>query len=286
MKLAAALSEGAYVLAEAGVDAPMADARALAEHVVAQPLVGGPVDLDEDATRAYFALIGRRAAREPLQHVLGHMAFRFLTLRCRPGVFVVRPETEWLVDPAVERLRELVRAGRRPLAVDWCAGSGAIGLALSSEVAGVDVVAVEIDPAAAELSVANAEDNPPAPGSTWRLVEGDAAARATLAEEDGCVDVIVSNPPYVPHGTITQPEALADPDRALYGGGADGLDIPRALVRRAATLLRPGGLVLMEHGADQGEALVAEATAAGFTARCDRDALARPRWLRAERPGP
>nr|WP_223875368.1 HemK/PrmC family methyltransferase [Nanchangia anserum] len=283
--MAHALHEGAYVLAEAGVDAPMADARVLAEHVIGAPLYAAAGDLDDAAWSRYMALIGRRAAREPLQHITQRMAFRFLDLHARDGVFVVRPETEWVVDSAIERSRHLVDAGRRPLVLDWCAGSGAIGIALATEVAGIDVIAVEIDAAACDLARLNAREHVPAPGSTWNLVHADACDEQVLAEYDGDVDIIVTNPPYVVADTISQPEALRDPARALYGGGPDGLDVPRALVRRAQRALAADGLLVMEHGEEQGPALVEAARACGFEARACRDATGRVRWLEAYSPG-
>ncbi|MDU0968272.1 MAG: HemK/PrmC family methyltransferase [Actinomycetaceae bacterium] len=282
MKLAHALSEGAYVLAEAGVDAPMADSRQLAEHLLGCPLYMAPPALTPEVEADFFRLIGRRAAREPLQHITGTMTFRFLTLAAAPGVFITRPETEWMVDAALVEIRRLARQ-RRVSVVDWCAGSGAIGLAIASEVAGVDVVAVELDPAAAALARKNAQANPPDPDSTWRLIEADATRPDTLADRDGCVDVIVTNPPYVPAGTITQPEALADPDLALYGGGADGLAIPRALLSRAADLLSGGGICFMEHADDQNPALAAACVDLGLASALGKDQTGRIRWIVARK---
>lgn len=281
MRLAHAISEGTYVLAEAGVFSAGADARALAAHVCGAPLYAAPSDLDDTQVAEYFALIGRRAERVPLQHLTGQMGFRHLTLEARPGVFVTRPETEWLCDPARTHLEQLRAEGERPLVVDWCCGSGAIGLALAQEVAGIEVLAVEVDPPACALATANARRLRAQLRSPWRLVEGDATSPDVLCDHEGEVALIVTNPPYVVAGTITQPEALRDPALALYGGGADGLNIPRALLARATTLLRAGGRILMEHGDDQGEAARAAASALGFAATTGRDATGRERWLDA-----
>lgn len=271
-----AIAEATYVLAEAGCDSPRADALALAEHVLGKPAYLAAREWPDEAWRRYMAAVGRRAKRVPLQHVTGKMAFRHLMLAARPGVFVVRPETEWVVEHAL-------REGLGKRVVDWCAGSGAIGIAIASEVEGVDVHAVEIDSLACDLARDNARANPPAEGSSWTIHRGDATLPEMLADRDGTVDTIVTNPPYVPPGDVTQPEALADPERALYGGGHDGLAVPLALLTRAQHLLAPGGLLVMEHAESQADALLTAARRAGMDGRTGTDLAGRPRCLIARR---
>ena len=117
------------------------------------------------------------------------------------------------------------------------------------------------------------------------MVRGDAADPQVLRDLDGLVDVVVSNPPYVPAGALEDVETQRhDPEAALFGGGEDGLAVPRAVVDRAAALLRPGGVLVMEHDAGQGRALRETALAAGFEAALTgQDLTGRDRYLRAVR---
>ena len=270
----------ARCLAAAGVASADNDARLLAEHVLGAPLLladGASPDFSEH----YEALIARREGREPLQHIIGVMWFRGQELVSRPGVFIVRPETEVVAGAAIEAAQRMTDDGA-PLVVDLCAGSGAIAAALACEVPEARVVAVEIDEEAAALACENCGRL--APGRV-EVIRGDATDAQVLNDLDGCVDVVVSNPPYVPAEAIEDAEtARYDPDRALFGGGEDGLAVPRAVVRRAAGLLRPGGVLIMEHDPRQSEELRDAALTAGFTmAETGRDLAGRDRYLRAER---
>lgn len=255
-----ALAAAGAALAAAGVPTPGLDAELLLAHLTGQPrlmLRLGP-DLDSDQAHAYAGLVARRAAREPLQHIVGTAAFRHLELGVGPGTFVPRPETELLVDEALAAL-----AGRpgRPTVVDLCTGSGALALAIATERPGTDVVAVELSEAALGQARANAAaltDALERVGSTVDVVAGDAtvvaAPDAPLARLRGRVDVVVSNPPYIPDGMVPRdPEVREhDPHAALFGG-PDGLAVVRPLVAQAALLLRPGGLLVVEHADVQGE---------------------------------
>lgn len=220
--------------------------------------------------------VARRRHRTPLQHIVGRMWFRGLTLTARPGVFVVRPETESVAGAAIEAARAV--RGHAPLVVDLCTGSGAIALAVATEVPGARVVAVEL--ASEALSLARDNIAALAPGAV-ELVAGDATA--ALADMNGTVDVVVSNPPYVPSAEMpTQEEALADPETALYGGGEDGMVVPRGIVNRAAALLRPGGVVVVEHAESQSAQMRSVAAAAGLVgAETLEDLAGRERMLRA-----
>ncbi|WP_136192854.1 peptide chain release factor N(5)-glutamine methyltransferase [Actinomyces procaprae] len=274
--------EAGQALARAGVASPDVDARQLAEH-----LLGGPVLLADGAPEgfaaAYEALVERRAAREPLQHILGTMWFRGLELTCRPGVFIVRPETEVVAGAAIEAARAVAaEEGRGPVVVDLCTGSGAIAAAVAEEVPGARVWAVEADTTAVALARENCEHL--APGKV-AIIRGDVTDPAVLAELDGRVDVVVSNPPYVPAGEVEDVETAGyDPDLALYGGGGDGLCLPRAVVERAGALLRPGGVLVMEHDPSQAAPLRAASREAGFAkATTGVDLTGRGRFLRAVR---
>ena len=180
--------------------------------------------------RAYDALVGRRAAREPLQHLTGRAYFRHVELAVGPGVFVPRPETELLAGWAVERAGAL----DAPVVVDLGTGSGAIAKAVADEVPHARVHAVEMDEAAHGWATANLAGT----GVDLRL--GDLAT--AFEELAGTVDVVVSNPPYIP---LDAWESVAlevrdhDPALALWSG-ADGLDAMRVVEARAALLLGPG----------------------------------------------
>ena len=270
-------------LKAAGVASSEHDARALAEWLLGRPL---PLADGADAafTAAYAQALRRREAREPLQRITGRMFFRGLELECRPGVFIVRPETEVVAGVAIEAVlaRERGRVAGGPLVVDLCTGSGAIAAAVAAEVPAARVIAVELADDAVVAAVAACERH--APGRV-RVLQADAAAPSTLAGLDGSVDVVVTNPPYVPAGALEDVETASyDPRLALFGGGEDGLDLPVALVRRAAALLHDDGLLVMEHDAGQGRALREAALAVGFReASTGQDLTGRDRFLRAVR---
>ena len=270
-------------LKAAGVASPEHDARALAEWLLGRPL---PLADGADAafTAAYAQALRRREAREPLQRITGRMFFRGLELECRPGVFIVRPETEVVAGVAIEAVLARERGGVAggPLVVDLCTGSGAIAAAVAAEVPAARVIAVELADDAVVAAVAACVRH--APGRV-RVLQADAAAPSTLAGLDGSVDVVVTNPPYVPAGALEDVETASyDPRLALFGGGEDGLDLPVALVRRAAALLHDDGLLVMEHDAGQGRALREAALAVGFReASTGQDLTGRDRFLRAVR---
>lgn len=283
--LRAAVAGAARLLAEAGVPSPRHDATALAAHVLGVErldLVLPPI-LPEGFMAAYAALVERRARREPLQHLVGSTGFRYLTLRVEPGVFVPRPETETVAQHAIDEAVRLVGAGRVPVVVDLCCGAGPIALAVATEVPAARVVAVDVSPQAVDLTRRNAA----ATGARVRALVGDVRDEALLAELAGAVDVVVANPPYIPPGAVpTEPEVRDhDPDLALYGGGADGLDLPRGVVAAAARLLRDGGLLVVEHAEVQAAAVRAAATAGGRFERAGTaaDLTGRPRTLLARR---
>ena len=265
----------ARLLADAGVASPAYDAEELAAYALGVPrsrlfLLDR---LPEGARGRYEELIAQRASRVPLQHLTGVAGFRRLTLAVGPGVFVPRPETEVLVEWALARLRP------GALVVDLCAGSGAVALAVADEAPGVTVHAVEREP----FALAWAARNVAATGLAVTLHEGDVADPAVLADLAGTVDLVTANPPYIPVGAGVEREvAEHDPPAALWGG-ADGLDVVRAVERAAARLLRPGGLVAVEHADAQGASVPA------VFARWDQvadhpDLVGRPRFTTARQP--
>jgi len=248
------LGSATTMLAAAGVPSPSADANILVAHVLgvqrrdlARRVILG-YQLTQDESTRVADLLARRAERVPLQHLTGSTGFRRLDLLVGPGVFIPRVETEWVAGLAVEAAALL----DDPLVVDLCTGSGAIALAVADEVPKARVVAVELDPPAVEW----ARRNIAALGSRVELRPGDAVRsdQHLLADLAGSVDVVVANPPYIPpDAEPTEPEVRDhDPALALYGGGDDGLAVPRGVVAAATGLLRPGGLLVMEHADVQG----------------------------------
>ncbi|HEX6247717.1 MAG TPA: peptide chain release factor N(5)-glutamine methyltransferase [Nocardioidaceae bacterium] len=236
-------------LEAAGVASPEYDARELLAHVLGttRSRLALVAEVTGEQQAAFEDLVTRRASREPLQHLTGTAAFRYVEVAVGPGVFVPRPETEVLAGWGVDRAREVADAGRPPVVVDLCTGSGAMALALATEVPEAEVHAVELDERAHAWAVRNLE------GSGVDLRQGDMAD--AFANLDGTVDVVVCNPPYIPLEAYESVAAEArhhDPDLALWSG-QDGLDAMRVLERAAARLLRPGGVVGAEHAEVQAD---------------------------------
>ena len=273
-------------LADAGVESPRADAELIAAsvHKVGRGELHMVRDADFDAR--FWADIARRAAREPLQHITGRAHFRYLELDVGPGVFVPRPETEVMAGWAIARLNEMDVA--EPVVADLGTGSGAIALAIGQEVPRARVHAVEADPLArawAERNVSKYVESAPYTAGRVMLHPGDFAG--ALSELDGTVDLVISNPPYIPVGAYVEPEVSEyDPPAALWSG-TDGLDAIRTVACAARRLLRPGGLVAVEHGALQGAAVYwvfPEESGWGDT-RNHKDLVGRDRFVTARRLG-
>lgn len=229
-----------------------------------------------EVTERFADLIDERVTRVPLQHLTGAAPFRGIELQVGPGVFIPRPETELLVDLVLAEV-----AGRSGMqVVDLCSGSGAIALALKHEAPSSTVVAVELDPMAHAWAARNAH----ALGLDVEVLHG--SAESALPGREGMLDVVVSNPPYIPVGMVPiDPEVRDhDPEIALYGGSDDGLRIPLAVARRAHELLRPGGLLVMEHADSQGDSLPAALVRDSWSDVVDhRDLADRPRAVTARR---
>ncbi len=266
------LREAIELLAAAGVPSPEYDAAELLAHVTGSSRTR-PVDPSPDQQVRFDELVARRAAREPLQHLTGEAHFRYLTLQVGPGVFTPRPETEVLAGWVIDRARE--REG--PVVVDLCTGSGAIALSVATEVPAAAVHAVELGEPAHQWAARNLA------GSGVDLRQGDMAD--AFPELDGAVDVVVSNPPYIPLEAYESVAAEArdhDPALALWSG-QDGLDAMRLVEAVAARLLKPGGVVAAEHADVQGESAPAVFSGTGRWAdvRDHLDLAGRPRFVTA-----
>jgi release factor glutamine methyltransferase len=276
IRLSPIVAAAADELAAAGVASPRVDAELIAAHVLEVPRgrLGLIESLRPDQLRRLTALVTERARRIPLQHLLGTAAFRHLELTVGDGVFVPRPETELLAGWGIER------TAPGGVVVDLCSGTGAIALAVADESRAARVIAVERSRVALDYLRRNA-----IPFPSVEVVEGDVTDPGVLAAEAGRVDVVLCNPPYVPDGTDVPPEvADHDPAEAVFGG-ADGLAVIRPVIALAAALLRPGGVVGIEHDDVHGDAvpelLRADGRFGDVTAH--RDLTGRPRFATARR---
>lgn len=281
--LASSVRAAAQRLADAGVPDPLVDAELLAGHVlglrrgeVQAAIVRGDA-VPAERIGEIDSLVSRRATREPLQHITGTAPFRHLELAVGPGVFVPRPETETVAQYAIDAL--LNSPEPEPVGIDLGTGSGAIALAMATEVPHARIFAAELS---AEAHVWAARNMAGVENLT--LVQADLGE--AFAELAGTAAVVISNPPYVPDDAVPRdPEVrLFDPAMALYGG-KDGLDIVRVLSTRALLLLRPGGLLVIEHGELQGQPIRDILAADGWRAPAThRDLTARDRATTALRP--
>jgi release factor glutamine methyltransferase len=279
--VADAVAEATTVLAAAHLASPRVDAELLAAFVLAVPR--GRLTLAQfsaEQLERFRGLVRDRAARVPLQHLTGSAPFRRLELAVGPGVFVPRPETEALVDWGLGWLR--TRPGS--VVADVCAGSGAIAASVCTEAPGTTVFAVERDPVAVRWLRRNVARY----GVT--VVVGDGTDPAVLADQDGAVDLVLCNPPYVPEiGAAGLPAEVTahDPHDAVFGG-TDGLDVIRPLIGRFATLLRAGGAMAIEHDDTHAYVVPTLVHADGrfIDIALHHDLAGRPRFTTASRRSP
>jgi len=282
--LAGAVEAAVGVLHAAGVVSPRVDAELMLGHLLGlsrgqiQAKVVMDAELGPDLLAQFTEMVERRAAREPLQHITGRAPFRSMELEIGPGAFVPRPETEQVAQFAIDALRA---AGTpNPIGVDLGTGSGAIALAMATEVPHARVFGVENSPEAFIWARRN-QRGTGADNATIVFIDlADA-----LPELNGTVDVVISNPPYIPLGAIPRdPEVrLFDPEHALYGG-EDGLDVVHAVSATAQRLLYSGGTLVIEHGELQGAAIAELLRADGWNAvATHRDLVGRDRATTALR---
>ena len=291
MTLVDALAGSARALRDAGVASPEVDARWLIEAAAgADPRRAPDQPLTDGAAELLAGFVARRCAREPLQLIVGTTAFRTLELRCRPGVFVPRPETEVLAGLAVELARAAQQDGADPVVVhEPCCGTGAVGLAVASEVDGAVVLLADRSEDAVALATEN-RDASAARGELRSAVEvhHGRLLDAFVGSGHGLAHVIVANPPYLPTGDLDglDPEVVDhDPHDAL-AGGPDGHELVDELLAQAARALRPGGAVLIEIDARRSEETLAVARRCGLAdARAHEDLTGAPRFVLARRPG-
>jgi len=211
-----------------------------------------------DEAQAFLKLIRRRSAGEPVAYITGRRDFWTLTLEISAGVLIPRPETEVLVERALVFLKSLAAA--RPRVLDIGTGSGAIALALAAEMPQLDIIALD----ASAQAVACARGNAQRLGLPGVRVEQGRFPEGCIRNA-GCFDLIVSNPPYIPHGDIEQlaPDIRDFEPRESLDGGPDGLDVYRCWIPQCAVLLHQGGSLMFEIGHDQAAAVTGLLAAAG-----------------------
>jgi release factor glutamine methyltransferase len=220
----------------------------------------------------FFDLLDRRLNFEPLQYLTGTAPFRHLDIQVGPGVLVPRPESELLVEAVLQHIKNLPQ----PVSVvDLGAGSGALSLAIATEAPASRVIAVEKSPEALvwlKMNVSHVAEN-------VRVVEGDVA---DVLPGIKC-DVVIANPPYIPQRQKLPRDVEAfEPHVALFGGPT-GLEIPHMFIEAAARLLKPQGVLVIEHGEDQAEE-IAKLLDVDFSEVASHDDLVgRPRWSSAVR---
>ena len=269
------------ILRDARTGLEPGDAEALLCHVLDRPrswlYAHGDDELDEAGATAFDALLARRRGGMPVAYLTGRRGFWRFDLNVGPATLIPRPETELLVELALERM-----PSDRPLRVaDLGTGTGAIALALALERPGAEVIATDASDAALEVAAGNA----------GMLGVGNVTFRhgdwlAPLAGER--FDLIASNPPYIAEGDphLARGDLRFEPPTAL-ASGVDGLDAIRVIAADAPAHLVPGGWLLVEHGFDQGPPVRALLEAAGFEAVATATDLEhRDRVTLGRRPGP
>ncbi|MCS4531912.1 peptide chain release factor N(5)-glutamine methyltransferase [Corynebacterium sp. ES2730-CONJ] len=271
------LTQAEATLAQAGVASPAYDARALAAHILkCQPLdLGFLSSVPEDFAQDFSLLVARRALREPLQYIIGTAAFGSLDLAVGPGVFIPRPETEAMAQWAVEHAQEMLKERKAPRIADLCTGSGAIaGYIATSLGRHAQVFAVEISAAALAYTKKNL-----APFDNVEIIAGDACDPRIVPKD---LDMILTNPPYVPETPTLEPEVYADPPQAVFAGES-GMEIINKLVTTIVSNLRPGGLIAIEHDDTTQDEVITLLATHGFENICGHlDAAAKPRFVTAK----
>ena len=220
----------------------------------------------------FWKLLDRRCAHEPLQYLTGVTYFRHLELKVGPGVLVPRPESELLVEAVLTHIEKISGAVS---VVDLGSGSGALALAIATEVPRTHVIAVEKSPEA----IAWLKENVSFIDETVRIVESDVV---TALDGVKC-DVVIANPPYVPDSQEL-PKDVADhePAIALFGG-ADGMKIPRLFISAASRLLKSGGFLAIEHHEAQGPQIADVLNEEFIDIVLHQDLTGRPRFTTAVR---
>ncbi len=262
------------------------DAELIAAHVLGvsrMELHSREFQLTKEQELEFSDLLAQRITGIPLQYLTGEAPFRYLTFDVGPGVLIPRPETELLVDAAlveIERIQSSQEWNRQQTSViDLGSGSGAIAISIAKEALQrgllVNVIAIENDEAAAQWLIKNIGKHD---------VEVRVVKESVIDALSGVKsDLVVANPPYIPEGIDSLPnELLYEPKSALFGG-ADGLEIPTNFIKAAERLLKPSGLLLLEHDDSQSAKLQSILAPNFYEILHFKDLNERPRWISARR---
>jgi release factor glutamine methyltransferase len=268
------LSEGAQRL-EGITETPRLEAELLLAHALRCTRSQLLARLKEEVDTAIFqALVDRRLAHEPVAYILGTWEFFSLEFRTRPPMLIPRPETEHLVEAALDYVKNCPVALEAPSILDLCTGSGCVAITLARNVGNSQVTATDLNPDAIALTLENAALH----GVDLRCLEGDLFE--ALPPDAKLFDIIVSNPPYVEEGewpTLSADIRDYEDPRALLSG-ADGLDLIRRLINEAGAFLKPGGLLAFEMGERHVATVETMLHAAGFVhVSCRADLAGIPR---------
>jgi len=275
MRPAEVARRGGDYLARHGVDGARGEAETLLLRIldIDRPMLfTREQGLSTAEAKAFGRALCRRCTGVPLQHLTGEQAFRHLTLEVRPGVFVPRPETETVVEIALEM------SGDAPVVADLCTGSGAIALSIAHERPGAVVFATDVSAEAVALARANASRL----GLRVTVEQGD-LFESLPSELRGALDLVVANPPYLPvrDAASLPADVRADPAFALFGD----VELCARLFVEAQDWLRAGGAIVVEIDAREGSAIAGAARAAGLVqVRVVEDLTDRDRVVVGRRP--
>ncbi len=250
--------------ARAGIDTPQLDAEVLMAHIVASDrmhVITHPErELGKDEVTRYRELVARRVKRVPLPHLTGKKEFWGLEFEVSPAVLIPRPETETLVESAIAHLAGV----ENPIVVDIGAGTGCVAIAIASELQDAVVYSTDISHEAVEIAKRNAQRH----DLQLRVVVLDGNLFDPLPREViGKVDVVVSNPPYIPTDEIDrlQPEVACYEARGALDGGPDGMKYHKEILEAARHALKPGGWVHQEVGIYQAGDVACFARESGYS---------------------
>jgi release factor glutamine methyltransferase len=249
------ITETQRTLEQAGIDSAGQEALWIIEHALRLPAHQIVANRDRSPSfaelQAARVLIGRRVAREPLQYILGTQEFCGLEFDVNPAVLIPRPETELLVETVVQR----IPVERQATIVDVCTGSGCIAVTIARLRPRARVIATDLSNASLNIAKQNAVRHAVSERITW--LEGDLVRPLTEQKLEECIDVIVSNPPYIAEAdwAMLQPEVRLYEPRSALVAGSQGTELHERLLQEADRYLVPGGVLVMEIGAGQARAL-------------------------------
>jgi release factor glutamine methyltransferase len=254
--IAEAIAEGARLLDRSGVADARRTAGLLMEHFLgadrAQLLVRSSEHIDDALLESYIRLAERRASGEPVHYIIGHQEFFGLDFKVDRSVLIPRPETEFLVEQVIALARDLNACSQKGLMiVDAGTGSGCIAVSLAVNIPRASILAIDISPAALDVARLNARNH--GVESRIEFIEGDMLSPLSGRGLDGAVDLLVSNPPYVPASSLHQLQREVrdwEPREALFGG-EEGLDFYRRLLDEGKRYVKPGGSLVCEIGYSQ-----------------------------------